>query len=113
LATLRSQYFIRKHARFTKSRGVVDKGPQPADSALGLRICFAVSAAAHAPAFFQPVRVGGLIGLPPVDYGDRTLGSVRQIVVRTPQDKIETIVAHVGRFACRHAARRGAAITTW
>jgi len=47
--------------------------------------------------FPQPVRVGDLIGLPVLDDGDRTLGVVRQ-VVRTPQDKIELIVAYGGWF---------------
>ena len=47
--------------------------------------------------FPQPVRVGDLIGLPVLDDGDRTLGFVRQ-VVRTPQDKIELIVAYGGWF---------------
>ena len=45
--------------------------------------------------FPQAVRVGDLIGLPLLDDGDRTLGYVRQ-VVRTPQDKIELIVAYGG-----------------
>ena len=47
--------------------------------------------------FPQAVRVGDLIDLPVLDDGDRTLGYVRQ-VVRTPQDKIELIVAYGGLF---------------
>ncbi len=47
--------------------------------------------------FPQPVRVGDLIGLPVLDDSDRTLGYVRQ-VVRTPQNKIELIVAYGGVF---------------
>ena len=47
--------------------------------------------------FPQPVRVGDLIGLPVLDDDHRTLGYVRQ-VVRTPQDKIELIVAYSGWF---------------
>ena len=43
----------------------------------------------------QPVRVGDLIGLPVLDDGALTLGYVRQ-VVRTPQDKIQLIVAYNG-----------------
>jgi hypothetical protein len=45
--------------------------------------------------FPQPVRVGDLIGLPVLDDDSRTLGYVRQ-VVRTPQDKIQLIVAYGG-----------------
>jgi PRC-barrel domain len=45
--------------------------------------------------FPQPVRVGDLIGLPVQDDGSRTIGHVRQ-VVRTPQNKIELIVAYGG-----------------
>jgi hypothetical protein len=41
--------------------------------------------------FPQPVRVGDLIGLPVLDYGDSTIGRVRQ-VVRTPAGKIQLIV---------------------
>jgi hypothetical protein len=47
--------------------------------------------------FPQPVRVGDLIGLPLLDDGSRILGLVRQ-VVRTPQHKIELIVAYDGWF---------------
>jgi hypothetical protein len=43
--------------------------------------------------FPQPVRVGDLIGLPVLDDSHRTLGFVRE-VVRTPQKKIELIVAY-------------------
>ena len=43
------------------------------------------------------MRVGDLIGLPVLDESDRTLGYVRQ-VVRTPQNKIELIVAYGGFF---------------
>jgi hypothetical protein len=42
--------------------------------------------------FPQPVRVGDLIGLPVLDDSHRTLGFVHD-VVRTPQNKIELIVA--------------------
>ncbi len=45
----------------------------------------------------QPVRVGDLIGLRVVDDGDSTLGFVRR-VVRTPENKIELIVAYGGWF---------------
>jgi len=41
----------------------------------------------------QPARVGDLIGLPVLDLNASTLGHVRQIV-RTPQGKIELIVAY-------------------
>jgi len=41
--------------------------------------------------FPQPVRVGDLIGLPVLGWGDSTIGRVRQ-VVRTPEGKIELIV---------------------
>ena len=43
----------------------------------------------------QPVKVGFLIGLPLLDYGDSTIGHVRK-VVRTPDGKILLIVAHGG-----------------
>jgi hypothetical protein len=44
--------------------------------------------------FPQPVRVGDLIGLPPVlNENSSTLGRVRQ-VVRTPQGNIELIVSY-------------------
>jgi hypothetical protein len=43
--------------------------------------------------FPQPVRVGDLIGLPVLDYGDSTIGYIRQ-VVRTPDDKIKLIVPY-------------------
>jgi hypothetical protein len=47
--------------------------------------------------FPQPVRVGDLVGLRVLDDGDSTIGFVRQ-VVRTPQSKIELIVAYGGWF---------------
>jgi hypothetical protein len=47
--------------------------------------------------FPQPVRVGDLIGMPVLDDRSRTLGLVRA-VVRTPQGKIEMIVAYDGWF---------------
>ena len=47
--------------------------------------------------FPQAVRVGDLIGLPVLDDNERTIGFVRQ-VVRTPQNKIELIVAYDGWF---------------
>jgi hypothetical protein len=43
----------------------------------------------------QPVKVGDLIGLPVLDFDDRTLGYVRS-VVRTPAGKIELIVPYGG-----------------
>jgi hypothetical protein len=43
--------------------------------------------------FPQPVRVGFLIGLPVLDTGASTLGSVRQ-VVQTPQGRIELVVSY-------------------
>jgi hypothetical protein len=43
--------------------------------------------------FPQPVRVGDLIGLPVLDYGDSTIGYIRE-VVRTPDDKIKLIVPY-------------------
>jgi hypothetical protein len=45
--------------------------------------------------FPQPVRVGDLIGQPVLDDEALTLGYVRK-VVRTPQDKIQLIVAYNG-----------------
>ncbi len=45
--------------------------------------------------FPQPVRVGDLIGLPLLDDSSRTLGRIRE-VVRTPDGKIELIVAYGG-----------------
>jgi PRC-barrel domain len=45
--------------------------------------------------FPQPVRVADLIGLPVLDDSMSTIGHVRQ-VVRTPQNKIELIVAYGG-----------------
>ncbi|HXQ84542.1 MAG TPA: PRC-barrel domain-containing protein, partial [Xanthobacteraceae bacterium] len=42
-------------------------------------------------------RVGDLIGLRVLDDNDSTIGFVRQIV-RTPQNKIELIVAYGGWF---------------
>ncbi len=47
--------------------------------------------------FPQPVRVGDLIGLPVVDDSDSTLGFVRH-VVRTPENRIELIIAYGGWF---------------
>jgi len=47
--------------------------------------------------FPQPVRVGALIGLPLLDDSMSTIGHVRQ-VVRTPQNKLELIVAYGGWF---------------
>ena len=47
--------------------------------------------------FPQPVRVGDLIGLPVLDWGDSTIGRVRQ-VVRTPAGKIVLIVGVGGWF---------------
>ena len=47
--------------------------------------------------FPQPVRVGDLIGLPVLDWGDSTIGRVRQ-VVRTPAGKIHLIVGVGGWF---------------
>ena len=43
----------------------------------------------------QPVKVGDLIGLPVLDFEDRTLGYV-QSVVRTAQGKIRLIVPYGG-----------------
>jgi hypothetical protein len=43
----------------------------------------------------QPVKVGDLIGLPVLDFGDRTLGYV-QNVVRTAEGKIRLIVPYGG-----------------
>lgn len=44
----------------------------------------------------QPVRVGDLIGLPLLDYGDSTIGYVRE-VVRDPEGKIFLVVPY-GRW---------------
>ena len=43
--------------------------------------------------FPQPIRVGDLIGLPVLDWRDRTIGYVQQ-VVRTPTGKIQLIVPY-------------------
>jgi hypothetical protein len=43
----------------------------------------------------QPVKVADLIGLPVLDFQDRTLGYVRG-VVRTPEGKIRLIVPYGG-----------------
>jgi hypothetical protein len=43
--------------------------------------------------FPQPVRVGFLIGLPVLDYGDSTIGYIQQ-VVRTSDGKIQLIVPY-------------------
>jgi hypothetical protein len=45
----------------------------------------------------QPARVGDLIGLDVIDDYDVTVGRVRH-VVRTPEGKIQLIVAHGGWF---------------
>jgi hypothetical protein len=47
--------------------------------------------------FPQPVRVGDLVGLRVLDDQNSTIGIVRK-VVRTPQDKVEFIVAYGGWF---------------
>jgi hypothetical protein len=47
--------------------------------------------------FPQPVRVGFLIGLPMLDWGDSTIGYIRN-VVRTPEGKIELVVGIGGWF---------------
>ena len=41
--------------------------------------------------FPQPIKVGDLVGLPLLDYGDSTIGFVRD-VVRTPAGKIVLVV---------------------
>jgi hypothetical protein len=128
------QFFVRKRACFTNSRGVIDRknlGMSLHLPALGLAIGAAIGLVVDAntaptmamaePAlmatqatvssagmgdadkvmtpeqrmqrrFPQPVRVGDLIGLPVLDDSHRTLGFVHD-VVRTPQNKIELIVA--------------------
>jgi hypothetical protein len=43
--------------------------------------------------FPQPIRVGDLIGLPVLDWRDRTIGYVQQ-VVRTPAGKVQLIVPY-------------------
>jgi hypothetical protein len=43
----------------------------------------------------QPVKVGDLVGLPVLDFDDRTLGYVKS-VVRTPAGKIQLIVPYGG-----------------
>jgi hypothetical protein len=43
----------------------------------------------------QPVKVGDLIGLPVLDYDDRTIGRV-QSVVRTADGKIKLIMSYGG-----------------
>jgi hypothetical protein len=48
----------------------------------------------------QPVRVGDLIGLPVLDFDDRTLGYVRS-VVRTPAGKVQLIVPYGGFLGWR------------
>jgi hypothetical protein len=48
----------------------------------------------------QPVKVGDLIGLPLLDFDDRTLGYVRS-VVRTPEGKIQLIVPYGGFLGFR------------
>ena len=47
--------------------------------------------------FPQPIRVGDLIGLPVLDWRDRTIGYVQQ-VVRTPAGKIQLIVPYRSWF---------------
>jgi hypothetical protein len=49
--------------------------------------------------FPQKVRVGDLIGLPMLDYDDRTLGHVKE-VVRTPDGKIVLVMPFGGWFGC-------------
>ena len=49
--------------------------------------------------FPQKVRVGDLIGLPMLDYDDRTLGHVKD-VVRTPDGKIVLVMPFGGWFGC-------------
>ena len=48
----------------------------------------------------QPIRVGDLIGLPLLDYDDRTLGNVRSIV-RDAAGKIKLITAYGGSLPFR------------
>jgi hypothetical protein len=43
----------------------------------------------------QPVKVGDVIGLPVLDFDDRTLGYVKS-VVRTPAGKIQLVVPYGG-----------------
>ena len=43
----------------------------------------------------QPVKVGDVIGLPVLDFDDRTLGYVKNIV-RTPAGKIQLVVPYGG-----------------
>lgn len=43
----------------------------------------------------QPVKIGDLIGLPVLDFHDRTLGYVKS-VVQTPEGKIKLIVPYGG-----------------
>ena len=51
--------------------------------------------------FPQPARVGDLIGLPVLDWRDRTIGYVSQIV-RTPAGKIQLIVPYNAWFGWMH-----------
>jgi PRC-barrel domain len=48
----------------------------------------------------QPVKVGDLIGLPVLDYDDRTLGRVKS-VVRTASGKVQLIVPYGGFLGFR------------
>lgn len=50
--------------------------------------------------FPQPVRAGDLIGLPVLDYFDRTIGRVR-LVERTSQGKIRLVVPYGRYFSWR------------
>ena len=50
--------------------------------------------------FPQPVKVGDLIGLPVLDYDDRTIGYVKT-VVRTSTGKIQLIVPYGGFLGWR------------
>jgi hypothetical protein len=49
--------------------------------------------------FPQKVRVGDLLGLPMLDFDDRTLGHVKE-VVRTPDGKIVLVMPFGGWFGC-------------
>ena len=50
--------------------------------------------------FPQPARAGDLIGLPLLDYYDRTIGRVK-FVVRSQSGKLQLIVAHGGFLGWR------------
>ena len=47
--------------------------------------------------FPQPIKVGDLVGLPVLDWSDRTIGYVQQ-VVQTPEGKIQLIVPYRAWF---------------